>query len=149
MDKFVSLYKGSLYYAVDQLKNEGLIEVAQIIKEEKRPDKTAYKITEAGKREFQELLMAQMAKTEQHYDPLYTALIFARYGDSQRIAEIILQKIRGVETKIESIEKVLTELPTTLPRSVHYIYRGLLETAKAEAKWLQDLYADAAEDRLK
>ncbi|MBU2699839.1 DNA-binding PadR family transcriptional regulator [Sporomusaceae bacterium BoRhaA] len=148
MDKFVSFYKGSLYYAVEQLKDEGLIEVSQVIKEEKRPDKTVYKITEAGKNEFQDLLMQQMSKEEQHYDPLYTALVFARYGDSQKIAEVIKQKIKYAEKKIEVMEKALAEISPTTSRAVQYIYRGLIETARAEKKWLQELCADALENRL-
>lgn len=148
MDKLVSFYKGSLYYAVEQLKDEGLIEVSQVIKEEKRPDKTVYKITETGKNEFQDLLMQQMSKEELHYDPLYTALVFARYGDSKKIAEVINQKIKYAEKKIVAMEKALAEIAPTTSRAVQYIYRGLIETARAEKKWLQDLYADALANRL-
>lgn len=101
LDKFVSFYKGSLYYAVEQLKDEGFIEVSQVIKEEKRPDKTLYRITEAGKNEFQDLLLQQMSKEEQYYDPLYTALVFARYGDSKKIATVIHQKLSYAEKKFK------------------------------------------------
>ena len=92
--------------------------------------------------------MEQMSKEEQHYDPLYTALVFARYGDSQRIAEMIRQKIQYIDKKIGTMEKAFTEITPTTPRSVQYIYRGLIDIARAEKKWLQDLYADASANRL-
>ncbi|MBP2644391.1 MAG: transcriptional regulator, PadR-like family [Firmicutes bacterium] len=148
IDKFVSFYKGSLYYAVDQLKEAGFIEVSQVIKEEKRPDKTIYKISEAGKKEFEDLLIQQMSKEEQQYDPLYTGLIFARYGDSKKIAEVIHIKIKYAEKKIEVIEKALGELSPHTSRAIQFIYKGMIETARTEKKWLQDLYEDALADRL-
>ena len=148
LDKFVSFYKGSLYYAVEQLKDEDLIEVSQVIKEEKRPDKTVYKITEAGKNEFQGLLIQQMSKEEQHYDPLYTALVFARYGDNQKIAEVVHQKIKYAEKKIDALEKAFAEITPQTSRAVQYIYQGMIETTRTEKKWLQDLYADVLANQL-
>lgn len=148
MDKFVSFYKGSLYYAVEQLRDEGFIEVSQIIKEEKRPDKTLYKITETGKEEFHDLLIQQMSKEEQHYNPLYTALVFARYGDNQKIAEVFKKKIKYAEKKIEVMEKALIEITPQSSRAVQYIYKGMIDNAKTEKKWLQELYEEALANQL-
>lgn len=147
IDKFICFYRGSLYYAVEQLREEGFIEVSQIIKEEKRPDKTVYRITDAGKEEFQHLLIEQMGKEEQYYDPLYAALMFARYGDNQRIAEVIKQKIKYVEKKIETIETA-AEINPKASRAVQYIFKGMIEIAKTDKKWLQELYEETLANRL-
>jgi len=148
MDKFTSLYKGSIYFAVERFKDVGLIEVSGVIKEDKRPDKTLYKITDAGKTEFQELLMEQFTKEEQFYDPIYTALVFANYSDSRTIANLIEQKIKYIEKKIKVMETSYEEIKPTVPRSVHHIYIGLIEHAKTDLRWLQSLKNDALENRV-
>lgn len=145
VDKFISLYKGSIYYAVEQLKDEGLIEISGVIREDKYPDKTVYGITERGKEAFQKLLEQQFAKQEQFYDPIYTALIFAKYCDNKKITELLEQKIKYVKQKIEILEENFAEAK---PRSAHYIYLSLMAHAKTELEWLMCVQEDAREEKL-
>lgn len=148
MEKYIKFYEGSLYYAVEQLKKDGFIEVSGVIKEEKRPDKTVYRITDAGRMKFQELLMKQFAMEEKFYDPIYTALIFAGYGDSGKIADIIGQRIKNIESRIEKLEKLYEERGPVIPRAARYIFIGFREHARAKLQWLRSLRDDALEDRL-
>lgn len=137
MDKFIKLYKGSLYYAVDQLKQDGFIEIAEIVKEDKRPDKTLYRITGAGKKEFHSLLLEQFSCTEQYYDPLYPAVIFTRYGDKRKIAEIIGGKINYALNKIRFLENMFEERRDVISLPAQYIYISQIEHAKTELKVLK------------
>lgn len=148
MESYVKFYEGSLYYAVDQLKKDGLIEVSGVIREDGRPDKTVYRITDAGRKEFQELLMKQFAIEERFYDPIYTALVFAGYGDSGRIADIIGQRIKNAESRIEKLEKLYEDRKTAIPRAAQYIYIGFLCNARAKLEWLRSLRQDALANSL-
>jgi DNA-binding PadR family transcriptional regulator len=148
MEKYIKFYEGSLYYAVEQLTKDGFIEVSGVVKEDRRPDKTVYKITGVGRREFQELLMKQFATEERFYDPVYTALIFAGYGDSGKIADIIGKRIQNAENRIEMLEKLYEERGPVIPRSAQYIYIGFIGQARAKLKWLRDLRNDALADAL-
>ena len=149
VDKFISLYKGSIYYAVEQLKEEGLIEVAEVIREEKYPDKKVYRITERGKDAFYQLMEEQFAKQEQFYDPLYTALIFAKYCDPTKIIGLLEQKICYMEKKIEVLESSFSESKTTIPPTAQYIYTGLIAHAKTDLEWLRRVSEDVKENRWK
>jgi len=142
MDKLVKLYKGSLYYAVDQLKQKGLIEVVEVVKEDKRPDKTVYTITDAGRMEFHDLLMEQFSKEEQFYDPLYTAVIFARYGDKVKIIEVIDRKINAIRKKIGVLENMFAERRDGISRPAHYIYISQIEYATTGLKLIQSFRED-------
>lgn len=142
IDKLIKLYKGSLYYAVDQLKQSGFIEVVEIIKEDKRPDKTVYKITYAGKMKFQDLLLEQFSKEEQYYDPLYSAVMFARYGDKSKIEETIIQKINYVTKKIKVLENMFEERRNAIARPAHYIYISQIEHARTDLNILQSFLDD-------
>lgn len=48
-DKMSGLTESKLYYHFDSLKKKGLIEVTQTIREENRPDKQIFAITDQGK----------------------------------------------------------------------------------------------------
>jgi len=148
IDKLVKLYKGSLYYSVDQLKQENFIEVVEVIKEERRPDKTVYRITDAGKLKFQDLLLEQFSKAEQYYDPLYSAVIFARYGDKQTILKIMNQKINYATKKIKFLETAIEERQGRISPPAHYIYISQIEHAKTELKILKNFLNDAVNDKL-
>ena len=54
--------RGSLYPAVERLAAAGLIEPAQTAREGRRPERTVYQITEAG-REAAELWLTTMMRT--------------------------------------------------------------------------------------
>lgn len=142
IDKLIKLYKGSLYYAVDQLKQNGFIEVVEIIKEDKRPDKTVYRITDAGKMKFQDLLLEQFSQEEQYYDPLYSAVMFARFGDKRKIEETISRKVNYVRKKIKVLENMLEERRDAISRPAHYIYISQIEHAKTDLNILQNFQDD-------
>ena len=50
MDQYTKLQMGSLYYAVDRLAEDGYIEAVETIQSDSRPDKTIYRITDAGRK---------------------------------------------------------------------------------------------------
>jgi DNA-binding PadR family transcriptional regulator len=136
IDKLIKFYKGSLYYAVDQLRKQELIEVVDVIKDDKRPDRTVYRITDSGREEFQKLLLEQFAKDEQFYDPLYTAVIFSRYGDKNKIQEIIEKRITFTEHKIKVLEEMFAERGPAISRPANYVYMSQIEYAKTTLRLL-------------
>ena len=58
MNNYMKLQDGSLYYAMDQLHKDGLVEAMKSCGIRIDPEKTIYQITAAGKRKFQELLVS-------------------------------------------------------------------------------------------
>ncbi len=82
-------------------------------------------------------MLEQFSKDEQFYDPLYAAVIFARYGDKSKIQEIIEKRITAVEQKIKVLEDMFVERGLTISRPAHYIYMSQIEYAKTNLKLLQ------------
>ncbi|KIL41909.1 PadR family transcriptional regulator [Gordoniibacillus kamchatkensis] len=145
---FIKVRDGSLYYAVDQLKKDGCIDVVGVVKESNRPDRTIYRITEQGRKLFQELLMQQFAQNKVIEHPLYSALPFARYGDQARLAELIERKLERAEEQTARMRTVYDEHVGTVPKSVLHLMAGCYMHAKTEARWLRRLLRDAKEGRL-
>ncbi|MFC5702962.1 PadR family transcriptional regulator [Cohnella faecalis] len=136
---------GSLYYAVDQMRDDGMIEAAEVIPVpgDNRPDKTVYRITEKGKAAFLKLLHAQFEQTAYPQHPFFPALPFVRHGDSQKVAESAAKQLEACECRIERMNAVLELKQQYLPRGSIHLMRGIIRFSEAERDWLKDVLADA------
>ena len=148
MHNYIKMQAGSLYYAMDQLRKEGCVEAVEVIRDTSRPDKTIYRITEAGREKFQELLMQQFASKSRVYHPLHAALSFARYGDQTKIAFVLAERIKDTEALALNMKRLYEEHSRTVPRAVLHMMLGSYEHAKVQVNWLKRLHQDALEGRL-
>ncbi|OPH60257.1 PadR family transcriptional regulator [Paenibacillus ferrarius] len=148
MHTYMKLQDGSLYYAMDQLRKDGLVEALEVVRDTNRPEKTVYQITEAGKNKFQELLVEQLHEEIKHYHPLYVALPFTVHGDQAKIAEILEHKIMAQKIIMQRTKSVYEEHIHSVPRVVLQMMVGGYKRAFCELKWLEELRKDAREGRL-
>lgn len=144
------LRDGSLYYAVDQLRGDGLIEAAEIVSVpgDNRPDKTIYRITESGKSSFEELLYAQFNQISYPQHPLFLTLPFVRYGNPQKVEALIEKQIAHCEARIQRMQVVLKLKQTFLPRGSELMIQGFIQFSETEKKWLGEMLNDAREGTL-
>ena len=148
MTNYMKLQDGSLYYAMDQLHKDGLVEALEVVRDTNRPEKTIYQITEAGKRKFQELLSHQLHEEIKHYHPLYVALPFTVHGDQAKIADILEHKILAQKMIMNKMKSLYNEHLDIVPRVVLQMMVGSYKRAFTELKWLEELQRDAREGRL-
>ncbi|TCM96175.1 PadR family transcriptional regulator [Paenibacillus sp. BK033] len=139
------LRDGSLYYAVDQLRDHGLIETAEIVAVpgDNRPDKTIYRITEEGKKAFHKLLYDQLSQFSYPQHPLFLALPFIRYGDQELLEHLLLKQLAACEERIKRMEKVLEIKGTFLPAGSGMMINGVKKFGEAEKEWLLELLEQA------
>lgn len=141
---------GSLYYAVDQLRDDGLIEAAEVVQiaGQNRPDKTIYRITDKGREALLSLLHKQLGETAFPQHPLLQALPFIRHGDRG----ITLRALEGQRTacagRIELMEAVQKLKDGALPRGSVHLLRGIMKFSLAEKEWLEEMIAEAKSGRL-
>ncbi|MFC6229895.1 PadR family transcriptional regulator [Paenibacillus allorhizosphaerae] len=148
MHRYTKLQMGSLYYAVDRLAEEACIEPVEIVKDAGRPDKTIYRITEKGRKEFERLLLRVFEEYEPMKHPLYMALVFADHGDQQKLAEILDSRVRKCEKAMKVFYEVYREHIDIVPKSALHMMVGGFEHAKVELQWLTRLRDDAREGKL-
>lgn len=79
---------------------------------------------------------------------MYEALAFARYGDQDKIAEILETRIRQTEEQVCKIQSFYEEHVPHVPRAALHIMVSALEHCKTELRWLIRLSKDAVEGRL-
>jgi DNA-binding PadR family transcriptional regulator len=73
-EESIKLNYGSLYSVVDALQRHGLIEVQETIREGKRPERTIYAITEAGRTELVDWLSELLSVPVKEYTQFEAAL---------------------------------------------------------------------------
>ncbi|WP_159887397.1 PadR family transcriptional regulator [Paenibacillus puerhi] len=147
---YIKMQEGSLYYAIETLAKTGAVKQAITYKDSGgRPERTVYRITNAGKQLFQELLEEQFEETKTVYHPLYAALAFAKYGDQQRIHNLLLAKVEEQRHILAVLSEVYESHIPDVSRSVLHMMKGRMEHAQVELRWLERLTADAGQDRLR
>ncbi|GLX67960.1 PadR family transcriptional regulator [Paenibacillus glycanilyticus] len=144
------LRDGSLYYAVDQLRDQELIEAAEIVAVpgENRPDKTIYRITEKGKSALDKLLYEQLNQVSYPQHPVFLALAFIRYGDQERIEQLLLKQLKACEERIKRMEVVLEIKGVFLPAGSQMMIKGFKRFGETEKEFLLELLEQARDGSL-
>lgn len=143
IDCYVKYAKGSLYYAFDQMEKAKWIEVAAVIRESSRPDRTMYRLTDLGKEEFQKLLVNEMSRPMQLNNPNYAALAFADYGDPEKMDQALCENIREVGRLAEFLESIPQKQSEPLDFGARMILLGAIEHLRAEARWMERIREEA------
>ncbi|MGG4340845.1 PadR family transcriptional regulator [Paenibacillus lautus] len=148
MDQYTKLQMGSLYYAVDRLAEEEYIEAVETIQSDSRPDKTIYRITETGRKLFEQLLLKKFRDTEPVHHPLYMALPFSLHADPAVLAPILQARIRDAEHRVNQAYQLYVEHQHIVPRSAQHLMIGMYEHAKTDLNWLKRLHEDLVQGKL-
>ncbi|MDF2836645.1 MAG: PadR family transcriptional regulator [Paenibacillus sp.] len=141
---------GSLYYAVDQLRDDGLIEAAEVVQiaGQNRPDKTIYRITDKGREALLSLLHKQLGETAFPQHPLLQALPFIRHADRERTLRALEGQLTSCAERIALMEAVQKLKDGALPRGSVHLLRGIMKFSLAEKEWLEEMIAEAKSGRL-
>lgn len=148
MDRYIKFQKGSLYYAVNQLEKSNHIEIVNIIRETKRPDKTIYTITEKGKKEFNILLKKQFSTYVTYCNPINSALTFINQLSEDEIIPMIEKRIYDTENVLKSIKEIYKDSESKLNKGDLFIFLGTIRQIEYEIIWLKDILKEAVEGNL-
>ncbi|MBO7746436.1 PadR family transcriptional regulator [Paenibacillus sp. MWE-103] len=144
------LRDGSLYYAVDQLRQDGLIEAAEVVAVpgENRPDKTIYRITDKGREAFYLLLNEQFKLTSYPQHPLFLAMPFVRHGHPGTIEELVVKQLEACEARIARMKAILELKGDIIPRGSSLMIEGFIQFGETEKAWLERLLAETRSGKL-
>lgn len=128
-----------------QLHKDGLIEAAEVVSVpgDNRPDKTIYRITEAGKASFQDLLHAEFKQSSFPQHPVFLTMPFIRHGDPAKVEALIVKQLDDCEARIERMNAVLQLKEGIIPRGSELMIRGFIQFGETEKNWLTTVLADA------
>lgn len=128
-EESIKINYGSLYSVVDSLARHGLIEVHETVREGRRPERTVYAITDAGRIEFvdwESELLSIPVKEFTRFEAALALMPALAPADVLRLLET--RRIR-LSTEVVSLEAVLAEMAK----------EGMPELWSIEADYLQAL----------
>jgi DNA-binding PadR family transcriptional regulator len=149
-DHLIRIKGASLYDTVDRLARDVLIEATETSREGKRPERTVYRITEAGSGELDQWLREALARPINEF-PQFTAALAFMYGlEKAEVVELLRRRMLELEAAIAATDVKLqvTVDQLKLPRIFVIEAEYSREMQRAEAEWIRTLLGDLLEGDL-
>lgn len=98
------LTESKLYYHFESLAKQGFIEVKEVIKEEHRPDKQVFAITEKGREELPKKIY-KLFENAQTIGDMIIGLVNMKYVERDKVIVILEKKISVIKTTWDKMSK--------------------------------------------
>ena len=133
---------GSLYTVVGNLEKHGFVTATGTLRQGRRPERTIYAITDAGRAELKEWLCELVAVPYQEFPRFATALSLIGSLHPTEVTALLSQRLRVLDAEIAGARAALAEVAGTLPRV--FLIEGEYGVAlrQAEAEWIRSLLAE-------
>lgn len=149
VDRRVKLRPGSLYHTVERLEGQGLIEVVGTQRQGRRPERTVYALTEAGRDVFVEQARAMLATPAQEYPQYPVALSAANELDRDDALAQLRTRVVGLRARIAADQVVIDhKLVPQVPRMYWIEFDFAHHQRQAELAWTERLVEDLVSGRI-
>lgn len=133
---------GSLYTVVANLEKHGFLEAVESVKDGGRPERTVYRISEAGREEFEDWVRELVGTVEREPPRFQAGLsMIGVLGPDQSIS-LLRQRIEQLEDHIEAQRAMLEQLRPMMPRLFLVEVEYDLAMTRAEVDWTRAFLAD-------
>jgi DNA-binding PadR family transcriptional regulator len=109
-EESIKLNYGSLYSVVDSLVKHGLIEVQETVREGRRPERTIYAITEAGRTELVDWLSELLSVPVKEFTQFEAALSLMPCMPPDEVSRLLAIRRGRLENEIVSLRAVMAEM---------------------------------------
>ena len=138
-DEFLDLKRGSLYHAIARLHKQGAIEPVQTTREGRRPERTVYRLTEAGERQMLTWLQEMLANPVREPTQFFAALSFLPQLSPECVRAQLQQRTALLETTIAGLDTVLKTMVPRIGRLVLIEVEYERAMRQAELAWVRSL----------
>src|SRR5215203_290579 len=136
----VRLRYSSLYSVVEALEREGLILPLETVREGRRPERTVYGLTEAGRVEFLTWLRKLLSEPAKEYTQFAAGLSFLPALPPDEATALLAERVRLLEEEVEAKRSLLDEvMEEGLPRLFLIESEHELILREAELEWVRGL----------
>jgi DNA-binding PadR family transcriptional regulator len=149
IDRIMKVTQGTLYSTVERLADAGLITAVETSREGRRPERTVYAITDAGRDQMIDALRETLLRPAPEYRRLAMALSFASALEPAEVADLLEQRSLEVEVQLSGMNTALDATRKHGLDRVHLIeveYLAALE--RAELDWLRAMVEDIRAGRM-
>jgi DNA-binding PadR family transcriptional regulator len=147
-DEMLALKRGSLYHAIGRLVRDELIAASATGREGRRPERTTYRITPDGRKEFTRTLRQMVARPRRESSEFMAAMSFLVHLSSS-------DALANLEQRCQTLEQEIAECRIGMAAAAHHVLRiNLIETEyliavlNAELAWSRNLAVDIRAGKL-
>jgi DNA-binding PadR family transcriptional regulator len=135
----VRLRYSSLYSVVGALEREGLIVARETVREGRRPERTVYGITEAGREEFLTWLRELLSEPAKEYTQFAAGLSFVAALPPEEAVALLGERVRRLEEETGEMRSTLEAVVEqwNLPRLFVVESEHELMLREAELGWVR------------
>ncbi|MFI6025030.1 PadR family transcriptional regulator [Amycolatopsis magusensis] len=135
--EWANVAPGSIYNALKSLEKEELLEIVGTDRQGARPERTTYRLTDAGEAEFQRLLRENLWDTRVPNHPLLIGLAFFPHLPADELAAAMRRRAEELRARAESIRDGVRSILAggPIPRHVAESYRFEAAQLDGEATW--------------
>lgn len=139
-DRLVKVRPGSLYHAIARLERDGLAEIVGTDRDGRRPERTTYAVTDAGREQLTDELISLLRAPADEYPQFPHALSQAHHLPADQVERLLAERVEVLRARDEQLEAgtarvIAKELPERFWIDIGY-QRAMLT---AEIAWLDDL----------
>jgi DNA-binding PadR family transcriptional regulator len=128
---------------------EGLISPRETVREGRRPERTVYELTEAGRVEFLGWLRELLSEPAKEYTQFAAGLTFLPALPPEEAVELLDERVRRLEEEIEEMRSLLNDvMEQGLPRLFLIESEHELILREAELRWVRELVREISDGTL-
>ncbi|WP_037365041.1 PadR family transcriptional regulator [Amycolatopsis orientalis] len=135
---------GSLYTVVGNLEKHGFLEAVENVREGARPERTVYRITEAGQAEMEDWIAELLGVPDPEPTRFHTGLSVMLALTPEVVDQELKHRVGELEQMIGERVEELAKMRAELPRLVLLEAEYQLAMWRAEAEWVRGLREELA-----
>ena len=148
-DEFIRLNFGTLYHTVEVLERNGWILSSEREKEGRRPERTIYKLTDAGREVLARTLGELLRKPMREYPQFVAGLMFMHHLTAEQAGSHLNERASLLDAHVAKFEHVLAELHKQgLSRLSLIEIEHKIAMLDAERKWVRKLEKEIIDGKL-
>lgn len=144
----IKINYGSLYSVVERLARSGAIEPCATVRDGRRPERTVYRLTAAGRAKFDGWLASILRTPAKEFPQFMAGLSLLPGLPPDTVVELLEERAENLRTDIERQRGELRELSPQLPRLFWIEHDYEVAMAEAELAFVERLIADIRDQRL-
>jgi DNA-binding PadR family transcriptional regulator len=141
-DREMKIKWGSLYTVVQNLERHGFIKATSSDREGRRPERTTYAITDAGREEMCDWIRELVGDPEWEPPPFEAALSVVGVLGPDETQTLLRRRTEALEAGLATDRAALAEVAATVPRLFLIEEEYALAMREAEARWVRSLLAE-------
>ncbi|MFD5243305.1 PadR family transcriptional regulator [Amycolatopsis sp. NPDC058340] len=141
-DRDMGIKWGSFYTVVGNLRKHGLIEAAESGRDGARPERTVYRITDAGRDEMLDWLRELLAELAPEEPKFVAGLSVMGWLGPDEVIALFRTRLAALEEDIASTRAELARLIEEIPRLVLLETEYHLAMRAAEAEWIRSILGE-------